>query len=263
LNNASASLRTLAALLLLMSAGLLCRRADAQTPPAAQATTERSEQAGRLSDEATLDYKAHDYRKAIEKYVAAYALDPDPNLIFNQGRCYEALGDGPAANEKYQEFLRKPGGDVGARKKAQAFVDGFVKEPESSAAPTIPGSRASSTTATSEISDAPSHGPSGTLVTSAWITTGVLATATVISGVFALTAANDLRTARESTFPESRADLDTKRARVATLSVLTDVLGATTLVAGGISLYFTLSRRQEKSVGLGVSGSGIQLRGSF
>ncbi|HEU4538318.1 MAG TPA: tetratricopeptide repeat protein, partial [Polyangiaceae bacterium] len=84
-----------------------------------------SERALRLSDEGAELYKAHDYRKAIEKYASAYELDPDPNLLYNQGKCYEALGDYPGAKEKYSEFLSKPNGDVNARKKASDFVAKF------------------------------------------------------------------------------------------------------------------------------------------
>lgn len=85
-----------------------------------------AERALQLSDEAVAFYNARDYRHAIEKYAAAYALDPDPNLLFNQGRCYEALGDLPAADERYREFLSKPNGDVIARKKANDFVARFA-----------------------------------------------------------------------------------------------------------------------------------------
>ncbi len=90
---------------------------------AAEPTT--AERALRLSEEAVELYKAHDYRRAIEKYAGAYTLDPDPNLIFNQGRCYEALGDRPAAAEKYKEFLARPNGDINARKKASEYVARF------------------------------------------------------------------------------------------------------------------------------------------
>lgn len=84
-----------------------------------------AERAFRLSDEAAASYRAHDYRRAIEKYASAYELDPDPNLLYNQGKCYEALGDYPAAKDRYGEFLSKPNGDVNARKKAGDFVAKF------------------------------------------------------------------------------------------------------------------------------------------
>jgi hypothetical protein len=84
-----------------------------------------AERALRLSEEGVEFYKAHDYRRAVEKYATAYELDPDPNLLYNEGKCYEALGDYPAARDKYNEFLSKPNGDVNARKKASDFVAKF------------------------------------------------------------------------------------------------------------------------------------------
>lgn len=84
-----------------------------------------AERALRLSEEGVEFYKAHDYRRAVEKYATAYELDPDPNLLYNEGKCYEALGDYPAAKDKYNEFLSKPNGDVNARKKASDFVAKF------------------------------------------------------------------------------------------------------------------------------------------
>src|SRR5436309_16119301 len=46
-------------------------------------------------------YHARDYRRAAETFLRAHTIQPDPNLLFNIGRCYEALGDRAAAIEKY------------------------------------------------------------------------------------------------------------------------------------------------------------------
>lgn len=92
---------------------------------AAGAEPSAAERALRLSEEGVEFYKARDYRRAVEKYATAYELDPDPNLLYNEGKCYEALGDYPAARDKYNEFLSKPNGDVNARKKASDFVAKF------------------------------------------------------------------------------------------------------------------------------------------
>jgi tetratricopeptide (TPR) repeat protein len=114
-----------------------------------------AERALRLSEEGAELYKAHDYRRAIEKYATAYELDPDPNLLYNQGKCYEALGDYPAAKDKYGEFLSKPNGDVNARKKATDFVAKF----NAGGAGAAPGEAASARPAAAEgASDAPSSG---------------------------------------------------------------------------------------------------------
>jgi tetratricopeptide (TPR) repeat protein len=82
----------------------------------------RAAQAIKLSDEGNAFYRAHEYRKAIEKFVEAYAVDKDPNLLFNIARSYEAIGDATSATEKYEEFLAKPGGDIQARQKAETSL---------------------------------------------------------------------------------------------------------------------------------------------
>src|SRR2546430_12742357 len=58
-----------------------------------------------LTGEGVAFYQARDYRRAAEKFLQAYAVDPDPNLLFNVGRCYAALGDEPAAIDKYEAYL--------------------------------------------------------------------------------------------------------------------------------------------------------------
>jgi tetratricopeptide (TPR) repeat protein len=107
----SRSLTTLAALLFALSGG-----------SAAQAQETGHAAAVKLSDEASALYQARDYKNAIDKFQRAYAADPDPNLIYNIAKCYEALGDNTAAIDKYQEFLRLPGGDSQGRVMAEESV---------------------------------------------------------------------------------------------------------------------------------------------
>ena len=64
-------------------------------------------------------YAARDYRRAIEKFIQAYAIEPDPNLLFNIARCYEELGEADAAIEKYETFLKTPGADTRGQKRAR------------------------------------------------------------------------------------------------------------------------------------------------
>src|SRR5688572_2447927 len=68
-----------------------------------------------LNEEGAALYAARDYRRAIEKFIQAYAVDTDPNLLFNIARCYEELGDVDAAIEKYETFLKTPGADTRGR----------------------------------------------------------------------------------------------------------------------------------------------------
>ncbi len=72
-----------------------------------------------LNEEGAAFYAARDYRHAIEKFIQAYAVDSDPNLLFNIARCYEELGETDAAIEKYETFLKTPGADARGRQRAR------------------------------------------------------------------------------------------------------------------------------------------------
>jgi tetratricopeptide (TPR) repeat protein len=72
-----------------------------------------------LNEEGAELYAARDYRRAIEKFIQAYAIEPDPNLLFNIARCYEELGEAEAAIEKYETFLKTPGADTRGQKRAR------------------------------------------------------------------------------------------------------------------------------------------------
>ncbi len=75
-----------------------------------------------LNESGARAYADRNYRAAIEKFVEAYAIDHDPNLLFNLARCYEKLGDVPAAIEKYEAFVAAPGADTQGRVKANVSL---------------------------------------------------------------------------------------------------------------------------------------------
>lgn len=96
-----------------------------------------------------------------------------------------------------------------------------------------------------------------------WTTTGVLAAAALTAGVLAYRASDDLDAAR-ARFPVSRDELDDKASRVRTFSIAGDALGAAAVIAGGVALYLTLSRRGDaREVRVGVAPRGLQLSGTF
>lgn len=72
-----------------------------------------------LNEEGGALYAAGDYRRAAERFLRAYAVDEDPNLLFNIASCYEALGDIDAALEKYRAFLADPDADIEGRPRAE------------------------------------------------------------------------------------------------------------------------------------------------
>lgn len=79
-----------------------------------------------------------------------------------------------------------------------------------------------------------------TLMWVGWTTTGVLAAGTAVVSVFAANSASDFKEDDKHIW-ESDQERDDAFKKVRTLETAAGVLGAATLVAGGVSLYLTLS----------------------
>jgi len=103
---------------LLLALGLCAAPASAANESRASAPASQTNVA-QLNEEGAALYAARDYRHAIEKFIQAYAVDSDPNLLFNIARCYEELGETDAAIEKYEAFLKTPGADAKGRQRAR------------------------------------------------------------------------------------------------------------------------------------------------
>jgi len=117
------------AFLALLSAQAPARAAE---PRQSNATSSSLEQ---LNEEGATLYAARDYRRAIERFIQAYAIEPDPNLLFNIARCYEELGEADAAIEKYETFLKTPGADTRGQKRARESLVALREGRTGAAAP--------------------------------------------------------------------------------------------------------------------------------
>ena len=73
----------------------IASRADADTKADAKAHIERGSKA----------YASGNYRDALRELTLAYALDPDPELLFAIGQINVKLGDCASATTFYQRFL--------------------------------------------------------------------------------------------------------------------------------------------------------------
>ena len=111
--------------------------APAGTPTAGTPPASASPSATALRDQAVDRFKAKDYDTAVSLFEQAYALDPNPNYLFNIGRVYEEKGDLKRAVEYYQRFVNEPGVQIEARERAsgrlkvlRAIVDDNQAKPE-------------------------------------------------------------------------------------------------------------------------------------
>jgi tetratricopeptide (TPR) repeat protein len=119
----------------------------------ANAAASSSSNVAQLNEEGAALYSARDYRRAIEKFIQAYAIDTDPNLLFNIARCYEELGEVDAAIEKYQTFLKTPGADTRGRQRARESL-ASLREARDSGPAEAPATHAKTTEPT-EVPPAP------------------------------------------------------------------------------------------------------------
>lgn len=163
---ASASLRFTLLLSSGLALGTLALPASAANESRGGAASNQASVA-QLNEEGAAFYAARDYRHAIEKFIQAYAIDSDPNLLFNIARCYEELGENEAAIEKYEQFLKTPGADAKGRQRAresltalrEALAAGASGGPAASSSAAAPPSERSSAASEPAVDAAPS-GPS-------------------------------------------------------------------------------------------------------
>lgn len=89
------------------------------------AAVDAEDRAAQLNEQGLALYAAQDYRHALERFIGALALEDDPNLLFNIGRCYEQLGELDAALEKYEQFVAAPDSDAAGVERARASIGGI------------------------------------------------------------------------------------------------------------------------------------------
>jgi hypothetical protein len=99
-------------------------------------------------------------------------------------------------------------------------------------------------------------------VTTGWIITGSFGAIAIGTGVAAFLESRSLKSARE-TFGVSHSDLDSKSSWVTRLSLAADISGALALVAGGITLKYSLSQSSTSESHVAISPTGIHVAGKF
>jgi hypothetical protein len=97
-----------------------------------------------------------------------------------------------------------------------------------------------------------------------WIVSGVLVAATIAMGTATLVEQSQLSAMRDR-YPLSKSDLDRQTAMTTGLAITSDILGATSVVAVGVSTYLTIKYERErgKHLRLGLSAGGVQVGGTF
>jgi len=95
-----------------------------------------------------------------------------------------------------------------------------------------------------------------------WTVTGVLMLGTIGAGTATLVEEGQLETMKQS-FPVTRDALNQKATLTTQLSIASDVLGAATLAAAGVSAYLTIKYAKEHRLRFAIGPRGVQLVAAF
>jgi len=103
------------AMLLLAPAAGAATTGGTATAPAATGETETFES---LVGQATGKFKEKDYAGAVQLFERAYAVQPEPAILFNIGRIYEEAQNAEAAIGYYEKFIADEGVEAKDQEKA-------------------------------------------------------------------------------------------------------------------------------------------------
>jgi hypothetical protein len=105
-----------------------------------------------------------------------------------------------------------------------------------------------------------------------WVTTGVLATGAIVTGVMGASESKELKRLRGSEpgeYEDLGSRLDKSKSKARTLLIASDVFSGAALIVGGLSLWITVAESGEKKaepapgLAVGFEAGQFQLRGSF
>ena len=83
-------------------------------------------------------YKEQRFAEAAVEFEAAYALQPEPALMYNVARCFEQIPNPKRAVAKYEEFLLLAGTSAERRAKARRALEALQEELSSKPARAAP-----------------------------------------------------------------------------------------------------------------------------
>lgn len=238
-----------------------------ETPTAsASASASASPTAAELSDQAVARFKAKDYDTAVSLFEQAFALDPNPNYLFNIGRVYEEKGDLKKAVEFYQRFVQEPGVQIESRDRAaqrlrvlKAIVDDTKKEPEKQPEGPAPDDKKPEPLPTTSAQDVPD--PNRNMRLSGYGLIGVGGVSMIVGGVFgglALGKNSDLKNPHTIDERHSLAKSGTTFALVSDVTLFTGVgLAVTGLVLVLVARKRTKAARAAFSPDFGRGHAGV------
>ncbi len=227
-----------------------------------------------LVDRGMRAYQSRQYDVAIQAFESAFALRPEPELIYNVARAYEKSLNGDKAIETYERFLRLQGTTAELRAKALASVEALRTEQrarararrrpaEAAPPPSPPPAPAAARRTPVEVRQASPPTPRNRALE--WSLIGGGAAIAAAGGVFAILAAMDNSEFDDST---NRAEQQDLKDSVERNALIADVLVPVGLVAAGVGVaLFLINPDEDESVALSPlltgDGGGVAFGGRF
>lgn len=246
----------------------------AAAPAEVRAQADDTAKVEQLFAEGASLYRAGKYRAAIERFDAAYAIYPEPNLLYNKARAHEALGEIDAALDTYQRCADSPKVDPGVKAKAQGKVKMLEQAKLTTA--NAPTERRRITSGGSVTRPQPEASGSG-LTIAKWGAAGVGGALAIVGAVFysvgasdhgKVTSASDDAAGGVATLTRAEAQqLSDDGASKKTIGVA--MAGAGLAALAGAAVLFVLDgssdEAAESTVGVGMlpGGAAVTWQGSF
>ena len=240
------------------------------------------ERAEVLRKQAIEAYSAGDLETTLEKFKAAYDVDPSPAFLFNIGRVYEEMGELELALEYYETFARQPRLRLEEREQAAERIEVLRKlvgpgqgdPPASEDAPAVEENEPATTPSDG---DAPPVGESRPLIIAGASLLGVGAALALGGGLGLGFAARDRSDRIDAITPGNNPDgltlsevedLDAQGRTLERWQIATAAVGGAIAVTGGVLLGVGLSRRSKAKatarvqpvLGRGLAGVSIHAR---
>jgi tetratricopeptide (TPR) repeat protein len=264
--------KTASALLISLLLLAWCTSASAQRPASQPANEDLVKKVEAYYAEGAAMFKAGAYNKALERFKAAYGLIPVSNLLYNMGRCYEALGNIDEALSHYKRCMDDSESSEEAKVRSAQRYEVLVKAKVSGAKAAKPARGED----TAPVEPTPSSG--GLLTLLRWSTLGLGVALGVAGAVTFASGAGDHGEIEDlEGFGNPDALLDMTRSRALELNdsgKTKKTIGVVLLGAAGAALvtsavlFFVSSGERKPEVALTVapdprSGAHLLLTGSF
>ena len=240
---------------------LVCVVTSVAAPSVAFAGKKEEARAGELFDKAESEYQAGRFQSAIDLLLEAQKLAPDAVLHYNLARAYEGMGDLDHALASYRAYLdtdpkSKDRGAVEARIKSLEELRTAHDAPPVAAAKPAPANEAPPAPPPPKPSPAP------------WIVAGVGALGFAAGGALgglSLSRSGDAKDPKTSGVEAARFhDSATTFATAANATfIASGVVVAAGVIWGVVDVVTVSKKKQQTSVRLELSPSGLRCVGSF